>query len=157
MSLTACCFGKRPSSVGGFAHEIINLRAERIAAVVIPPNVDAATRRGRGPCEKVMLLVVEGVVVDANDAGGAARAGVDRGKVHARRRLQFTLADLIRRESTICRGAVNGASGVLRSRVAEHPFKFRSPLYTKLTVGSRATTQLLPTSVDSHMLTERGL
>src|SRR6185437_13633093 len=35
-------------------------------------------------------------------------------------------------------------------------FKFRSPLYTKLTVGSRATTQLLLTSVDSHMLTERG-
>src|SRR4029077_3170619 len=98
------------ASVGGLTDEIIHFRAERIAAVVIPADVHAATRRGRSPCKEVMLLVVEGIVVHAHDAGSTARAHADRGKVDAGRRLHFSVADLICRECTIRRGAVNGAS-----------------------------------------------
>src|ERR1700719_4482680 len=42
-----------------------------------------------------------------------------------------------------------GASAPL-SRKAQ--FRFRNPLNTKLTAGCRATIQVLPTSVDSHIL-----
>src|SRR6202035_713909 len=109
------------ASVGGLADKIIHFRAERITAVVIPADVHAATRRGRGPCKKVMLLVVEGIVVHAHNAGSIARAHADRGKVDARRRLHFPVADLICRECTIRRGAVNGASRRLCPVVPESP------------------------------------
>src|SRR6202047_306124 len=118
---------ERLPAIGGLGYEIIHLRVERVAPVVIEADVYVACGCGCRPCEEVSLLIVENVVVHADDARSGGRE-VDRGEVDAWRRFALPAAHRICRKRAVSGETMDSASRRFRSIVPESPVEIYTPV-----------------------------